>query len=93
MWEISNIKEDINRQILRAIKSASIDCSLHAKSTDKDPIVCMSLGVPTPTEFTTTPSLSNATVDAVAKINKRVVKVKYETVKLDGIRYALKRLR
>ena len=91
LWEISNIKEDINKQILRAIKSASIDCSLHSKSTDKDPIVCMSLGVPTPDEFTTIPALSSAEVDAVSKRNKVKIKVKYETVKLDGIRYALKR--
>lgn len=91
LWEISNIKEDINKQILRAIKSASIDCSLHSKSTDKDPIVCMSLGVPTPNEFTTIPELSSAEVDAVVKRNKVKIKVKYETVKLDGIRYALKR--
>jgi len=91
LWEISNIKEDINKQILRAIKSASIDCSLHAKSTDKDPIVCMSMGVPNPSEFTTAPSLTNAVMDRDDQRNKRVIKTKWDTVKLDGIRYALKR--
>ena len=30
LYEISRIKEDINKQILRIVKSSSIDCSLHA---------------------------------------------------------------
>ena len=91
LWEISNIKEDINKQILMAVKSSSIDCSLHARATDKDPVVCMSFGVPTPDEFTMTPSYSTTISDKTEKQNKKKTVFKAEMVKLDGIRYALRR--
>ena len=91
LWEISNIKEDINKQILMAVKSSSIDCSLHAKSTDSDPVVCMSFGVPTPNEFTMAPSYEDTVSDKTEQRNKVREVFKAEAVKLDGIRYALKR--
>lgn len=91
LWEISNIKEDINKQILMAVKSSSIDCSLHAKSTDSDPVVCMSFGVPTPNEFTMAPSYEDTVSDKTEQRNKVREVFKAESVKLDGIRYALKR--
>ena len=91
LWEISNIKEDINKQILMAVKSSSIDCSLHAQASDKDPIVCMSFGIPTPNEFTMAPSYSETISDKTERRNKVVEIFKAEMVKLDGIRYALRR--
>ena len=91
LWEISNIKEDINKQILMAVKSSSIDCSLHARASDKDPVVCMSFGIPTPNEFTMAPSYSETISDQTEQRNKVREIFKAEVVKLEGIRYVLRR--
>ena len=92
LFEISTIKEDINKQILMAIKSSSIDCSLHAKTSDKDPVICMSFGAVSPNVFTSTPTLSNERdYDRQQKRNLKMVTLGYESVKLGGVRYALRR--
>ena len=93
LWEISNMKQEINKNILRAVKSTSIDCALHSKSTDKEPIVCMSYGDSNPNEFTTEPLLSRATKDKEQKMNVKYKKVKYQKITFGGITYALKRFK
>lgn len=91
LWEISNIKQEINKQILDALKSSSMDCSLHSKSTDKDPIICFPGGEPTPDEFITTPDLQTGSTDKVERRNQMKVKVKYESITLEGRMYAFRR--
>ena len=90
LHEISTIKKDINKQLLMAIKTTAIDCSLHKDSSDKDPVVCLSFGKTNPKEFTTVPQLSNATTDEESKINKKVMKVDYDVIKIQGKRFAIK---
>ena len=58
LFEISTIKEEINKQILRSVKASSIDCALHARAGDKDNVVCVSFGAVSPKNFTTTPALT-----------------------------------
>jgi len=92
LFEISNIKEDINKQILRIIKSSAIDCALHARAGDKEKIVCMSFGKAPPGRFTTGPALTTEReYDRQRKMNLKKVTWKAEVVKIKGIRYALKR--
>jgi hypothetical protein len=43
LFEISNIKSNINKQILSAVKSSSIDCALHSRAGDDDDVVCVLL--------------------------------------------------
>ena len=40
LYEIATIKEGINKEILRNIKEASIDCSIHQKSGSKERLKC-----------------------------------------------------
>ena len=90
LYEISNIKESINKQILFAIKGSSMDCSLHAK--EDDPIVCMSFGAVPESRFTTTPALTTETEYArEEKRNLKKIEWKAEVVTLGGIKYALRR--
>jgi len=92
LFEISNIKEDINKQILRIIKSSAIDCALHARAGDKEKIVCMSFGKAPPGRFTTGPALTTEReYDRQRKMNLKKVTWKAEVVKIRGVRYALKR--
>ena len=90
LYEISNIKESINKQILYAIKGSSMDCSLHAK--EDDPVICMSFGAVSPSRFTTTPALSNETeYEREEKRNLKKIEWTAEVVTLGGIKYALRR--
>ena len=38
LYEISNIKEEINKQLLTAVKESAFDCALHARAGDKEPV-------------------------------------------------------
>mgnify|MGYP001207667649 CR=1 FL=1 len=60
LFEISNIKNEINKRILLAVKEAAIDCSLHSTVDSKEPLVCFSFGKgdPSPSKFAISPSLS-----------------------------------
>ena len=91
LWEISNKKQEINRQILDALKSSSMDCSLHSKSTDKDPVICFPGGEPMPDEFITTPDLQTGSTDKVEGRNQMKIKVKYESISFENRTYAFRR--
>ena len=38
LFEISNIKSNINKQILSSVKSSAIDCALHSRAGDDDDV-------------------------------------------------------
>ena len=44
LFEISNIKEELNTQLLKAVKESSIDCATHVKSSSKEQLTCLSFG-------------------------------------------------
>jgi hypothetical protein len=90
LWEISNIKEKINKQILSSIKGSSIDCTLHNDSTDDEPIVCMSFGRGSPDDFVSPPDYNKTVDDATDKMNKQIVKFKGKEIKLGGKLYIIK---
>ena len=48
LYEISNIKEDINKSILKSVKEASIDCILHMKDDNKENLKCFSFLISCP---------------------------------------------
>lgn len=100
LWEISTIKEDINKQILLAIKSTSIDCKLH-KGSSNEPYVCLSYkttssdeskldtGDINPDEFVGDPLFKETSNDAEDMLNEEKIKKKVEKIKLNGKIYAL----
>ena len=91
LFEISTIKEDINKQILRSVKASAIDCALHSRADDKDNIVCLSFGAVAPKNFTTTPALTvERDFDKQQQQNLRKITWKAIVIKLGGKRYAFK---
>ena len=74
LYEISNIKESINKQLLFAIKGSAMDCSLHAK--EDDPVVCMSFGAVPESRFTTTPALTTE-VDYAREEKRNLKKINF----------------
>jgi hypothetical protein len=60
LYEISEIKNRINTQILRAIKETSIDCSLYNKDPNPDdPLVCYGFGKVLSNQFGMHPRLED----------------------------------
>jgi hypothetical protein len=91
LYEISNIKENINKQLLTAVKESAFDCALHARSGDKEQLMCMSFGRPVSTTFTTTPALTIETdYDKQQKKNYEKITWKAITVTISGKRYAFR---
>ena len=92
LFEISTIKENLTDQILRAIKSSSIDCITHTKSNMKEGIVCLSFGDPPNTKFSFNPDLSQDQNDTIADINMQLNdwQVKEVTIKSTGKKYMLR---
>jgi hypothetical protein len=92
LFEISTIKENLTDQILRAIKSSSIDCITHSKSNIKEGIVCLSFGDPSVNKFSYNPNIEQDQNDTIADINTRVIDwdVKEIFVKSTGKQYMLR---
>jgi hypothetical protein len=55
LYEISNVKESVNRQILMAVKETAVDCSLY-KNTEN--LVCYGAQVVRSNEFSSIPDLT-----------------------------------
>ena len=91
LYEISNIKEEINKQLLRAVKESAFDCALHAKAGDKEPLICMSFGNPNPSTFTTTPALTvERNFDKEQKRNLKKITWRAIEITISGKKYAFK---
>ena len=70
LYEIANMKKKINKQLLNAMKEASIDCAVNVKSNQKENIKCFSFGKTYATSFSYQPSISKEESDKSTEINK-----------------------
>ena len=87
LFEIAQIKESINRQILTAVKETAIDCSLYNNNPD-EPLVCYGFGKVVSNNFGSYPVLE---VDRSQKpeINVKTVKQVLVSITVDGVKYAM----
>lgn len=91
LFEISNIKANINKQILAAVKSSSIDCALHSRAGDDDDVVCMAFGQVEPGRFTTAPALTiESEFDKIRSQNMKKIKWEASEITLGGKIYAFR---
>ena len=90
LFEIANIKSEINKQLLTAIKETAFDCALHSTSSSKEKLLCFSFGKVPTTKFTYTPSLVGEEKDTVTKINLKTLTWKAKELKYSGKKYALR---
>ena len=91
LFEIANIKDEINSKLLTAVKQSAMDCNLHSKADSKEPIVCYSFGQPKPDKFAYYPSLEREETDVVAKINKEKITWKAREATINGKKYAVRK--
>ena len=91
LYEISSIKKTTSDSILKAIKEAAVDCQIHSQSNQKEGLVCYSFGNPTVTSFSSKPDFTKEEKDSVSKQNIKTKIWKAYPIKLEGIKYAIKR--
>ena len=82
LFEISTIKEEINRQLLMAVKEASIDCSIHRNVASKEKLKCFTFGVVNSNKFAYAPSIDTEESDASMAQNTKEVELKLVKITL-----------
>ena len=90
LYEISTIKQMINKQLLHSIKEASIDCALHTKTGTAEPLKCFTFGSASPDTMSYHASYTSAERDDMAELNTSKITWKAKSVKLAGKVYALR---
>ncbi len=89
LYEISNIKERITRQILTAVKESSFDCMIHANATSKERLNCYSFGVGTGEEtLAYQPNIATEEDDKTKKLNKQSKTLALRKLVVTGKEYA-----
>ena len=91
LYEVSNIKEDINKQILKTIKESSIDCAVYSKNNKKEGLKCFSFSGKSADKFSFVPNIEVEEKDQLAKVNIKAVTWKAQEITADGKKYALKK--
>ena len=81
LYEISSIKEELNRELLDNVKKAAIDCSIHTRSGSKEKITCFTIGNPSEDKPVYVPDIQNQENDKIMKLNKKTVAVKLNKIK------------
>ena len=92
LYEISSIKEELNSQLIRALKETSIDCAVYSKG-NKEGLQCISFGEPDNKSFAYNPSIDQDQIDTVAIINKQKIAWTAKSVKIYGVEYAARKMK
>ena len=89
--EISNIKNDINKQLLHSVKETSIDCSVHVKGrSNPENLNCYSFSTSDTNKISYKPSVAEEEDDVVSKVNKKKITWKARLVNIEGTKYAFR---
>ena len=90
LYEISLIKEEVNKDLLHNIKEASIDCIFHRKNAKGKPVQCFGFGGTEDSEkFAYVPNIDSEEKDSVTGLNeKRKTKIG-KPVKIKGVEYMI----
>ena len=84
LYEISQMKNNLNKQFLKSIKETSIDCSIHNKDQD---LICFNYGKINSNEHSTIPSIE---LDILEQEDvKKETKIKIKDVKIQNVTYKL----
>ena len=91
LYEISSIKEEVNTQLITAIKESSIDCAIYSFNS-KEKLHCLNFGDPSKDKFAYNPSITSDQIDTFAKLNKKKIEWKAQEVTIYGIKYAARKM-
>ena len=76
LFEISTIKEEINKGIIKHIKEAAIDCSVHTTFKGKEKLACFSFNSEDKEQFSYIPDFKAEDNDATTDMNQSKIKLK-----------------
>ena len=76
LFEISTIKEELNKELLNNVKKSAIDCSIHTRSSSKEKITCFTIGNATEDKMMYVPDIKTQDTDKVMQLNKKKVAIK-----------------
>ena len=89
LYEISNIKERITRQILTAVKESSFDCMIHATAGAKERLQCYTFGTGMGDEaLGYQPNIETEEDDKTKKLNKQTKSMTLRKLVVTGKEYA-----
>jgi hypothetical protein len=89
LYDISIIKNNMNSQILKAIKESAIDCRLYSKANKDENLVCYGFGKIHSNDFSSYPSLEQDEYEKEEiNVEKRTTGLT-ETKPINGIIYAI----
>jgi hypothetical protein len=86
LYEISILKDAINKELLKSIKETAIDCSVYSGSNSKEAMVCYGFGKVESNQFSSYPILEQ---DLGEKEEGLKEKVKIQKVKIGDTIYAM----
>jgi hypothetical protein len=90
LFEIAEIKDGINKQILKAIKETSIDCSLYNNNPD-EPLTCYGFGLVRENQFASYPKLETDLAEKVSVV--QAPKLSWKGVEIEdpntGMKYSM----
>jgi len=91
LYEISSIKEEVNTQLINAVKESAIDCAIYSKNSQEG-LHCLNFGEPSNSKFAYNPSISSDQTDVVATLNKKKIEWTAKPVRIYGVEYAARKM-
>jgi hypothetical protein len=91
LYEIATIKENLNKQLIHAIKETAIDCVVYAKKS-KENIHCLQFGEPSNKAISYHPSIDDDQVDTLANINKSKIEWSGVEVNIKNKKYISRKM-
>ena len=91
LYETSNIKAEITKTIMKAVKESAIDCTLISKSK-KENLQCFSFTGANPNAFSYSPALTEDQQDSETVVNRRFEKIKFVALTILGTKYAFDKI-
>jgi len=86
LYEISEIKANLTRQLTDAIKESSFDCYIYSNGN------CMNFGDPTNQKFSYVPDYAEQQSDITVMANKQKIEWVGKPITLNGIEYVYRRI-
>jgi hypothetical protein len=86
--EISDIKRELNKQILTNVKESSLDCNIYQSINPSEGLKCFNFGEVSEDSFASKPAYSEEEGDATSELNQKKTAMKFTKITMDGKSYA-----
>jgi len=91
LHEISTLKENITRQLMKSVKEAAVDCDVHSKAGEKEGLICVTYGDKVSSKkMSYTPNVKNQASDREEAFNRVTLTWKAVTLKMGVKKYKLR---